>query len=202
MPLITQADLEKHLQITFGNPADPVVAAYLLQAQAAADAYCGQLLEEQSGVVATFEVDQWDPWYRLPAFPVTAVTSVVVDGETLVDGEGYRWYPDGRIRRISTTDDRSWSTLVAGNVVTFTHGYTAAPEDLKLGLLFIAADLFRSGAEFAKTGGAGAVKSVALDGSDTIEYVAAASMAAQLREGALIGKAAKQLLAPYRRRAM
>lgn len=203
MALMTQNDLEQHLQITFGTqPSDPVVATLIDQAQAAADRWCQVALEEQAGVVEKFEVDQWEPWHRLSGFPVSAVTLVTVDGENLIADQDYVWYPDGRIRRILNSDDRSWSRLVNGNEVTYTYGYQAgsAPDDLVLGITLICAELFRTGAQFASTGTSGPVQTVQLDGSDSVTYATGTYTVQPAQGGVFIPPAAKQLLGPYARR--
>jgi hypothetical protein len=204
MALVTQANLEKHLQVVFDNqPLDPVVSEYLTQAQAIADAICRQPLEEETGIVETFEVDQPDAWFVLSRFPVSQVSAVAVDGTALGTDE-FRSYTDGRIRRLVSGGgyDTSWSYLIDGNSVTYDAGYggaIAAPDDLVLGITIIAAQLFRNGARYAADGAKG-VKSVRLEGSDQIEF--ALPEPDVLAEGFIVPTRATTILAPYMRRKM
>lgn len=207
MALITQANLEKHLQINFGNNPDPVVAELIDQSQGAVEGYCRQPLEYDAAIIETFEVDQYEPWHVLDRFPISGVTSVVEDGTALDDPDDYRWHSVGTIRRVSGVEERSWSRNVDAVVVTYAAGYGGAapvpfdmtPADLVLAIVTVCGDLFNLGAESAAQGPV-AVKAIALDGSDSIEYaVDEASARAAIP---YISAKAKQLLAPYVRRTM
>lgn len=85
-------------------------------------AYTGQFLEEVTETV-TLTPDAWGQ-VRLPQRPVTAVTSVTVDGET-VDADGYTWTPSGTLARVYGY----WSRPV---VVNYTHGYNPIPDDIAM----------------------------------------------------------------------
>jgi hypothetical protein len=63
----------------------------------------------------------------LPAAPVVAVASVVLDGTTLVDSTDYEWSQDGYLRRLSAP----WPTALRCLTVTYTHGYAQVPEDIQ-----------------------------------------------------------------------
>lgn len=202
--LITQADLEKHLQIDVTAEPDAVVTQYIAQAQAAAEAWCKQPLEHAT-VTEIFEVDQWEQWHVTDRFPITAVTSITEDDTLLTVTDEYLFYQDGRLRRVSGTQDSSWSMLPNGVTVVYTAGYgTGAPDpfdtvpnDLILGIVTICGDLFRFGARYAAHG-AVPIKSVQLEGSDTITY----AVEADSRQPGELTDAAKNLLAPFVRRRM
>ena len=113
MTLVDQDQLEKHLQITFGTqPNDPVVDQLLAESQSAAEGYCRQSLEYDAAIAETFEVDQPESWHVLDRFPISGVTSVEENGNVLTDQTDYRWYTHGTLRRVSGTEDASWSTNV------------------------------------------------------------------------------------------
>lgn len=67
--------------------------------------------------------------------PVTAVTSITVDG-TLVASTNYVWNEAGTIRGV---DSYVFGSGIASVVVTFTHGYSIIPDDIKAVCLNIAA---------------------------------------------------------------
>lgn len=62
----------------------------------------------------------------LPAAPVTAVTSVRVDGIELVYDTDYRWSHDGFLRRVG----RCWPDRLRCVEVVYSHGYSLIPEDI------------------------------------------------------------------------
>lgn len=63
----------------------------------------------------------------LPAAPVTAVASVKLDGEVLVEGEDFAWSSDGFLRRLG---DQVWPDRLRCIEVTYSHGYEPIPEDI------------------------------------------------------------------------
>jgi len=200
--LATLTQLEKHLQTDLGADTDGYVAEYLAQAQAACESYCRQPLEWAASIVDTFE--DAGTWHQLSQFPVTGVTSIVEDTYTLTVTDEYLWYSDGRLRRVAGSVDWRWTTNPNGVVVTFDAGYgTGAPvetipPDLSLAIVTYAAALFRHGAAYAADG-AKPIKSITLEGSDTIQYAVASE---PLTEQPLLGQRSKQLLGPYMRRIM
>jgi hypothetical protein len=196
MPLCTQDDVEKLLQIDFGADPDASVAQYIAQADALITAYCGQSLES-SETTETLEAEQDQSYLILSRFPVTAVASVVEGDVTLTTPDDFHWYTDGRIRRLYGTYDGSWSTYPDSVVVTYTAGYSTIPADLVLASATLAAALFRQGAAFAAHG-VNPVKSVALDGSDTIVY----DTSAVSQEPVRVQGSVAAILSPYRKRTM
>lgn len=62
----------------------------------------------------------------LPAAPVTAITSLELDGEPLVDGTGFAWSADGFLRRLGCC----WPDRLRCIDVVYSHGYAVAPEDV------------------------------------------------------------------------
>ena len=100
----------------------------------------------------------------LPQIPVTALTSVVVDGETLVQGDDYRWDPRGLLWRLDTKS--WWGTPVTTSqwsyvgaliptgflkrvwmpastiLVTYSHGYATIPDAIRAIVLEAAARVY------------------------------------------------------------
>ncbi len=199
MALITQGDLEVYLQIDITDEPDATVAQYIAQAQAVAEAWCLQPLEHAS-VTEIFEVDQWENWYVTDRFPITAVTSVTEDDTLLTVDDEYKFYEDGRLRRLNGVLDSSWSMFPNGVTVVYTAGYgdgapsgfITVPPDLVLAIVTICGDLFRYGAAYAAQG-AIPIKSVQLEGSDTVAY----AVETDRRQPGELSDAVKTMLSPY-----
>ncbi len=199
MALTTISDLQAHLATTFtGDDVGRVTDEWLPQAQATAEKWCNQPLEHAS-VTEIFEVDQWESWYVTDRFPITAVTSITEDDTVLTVDTQYKSYEDGRLRRLNGTQDSSWSQLPDGVTVVYTAGYgsgapspfTTVPPDLVLAICSIAADLVERASVFGL--GSVPIKSVQLEGSDTITY----AVDTDPRKPGELSKAVKNLLSPY-----
>jgi hypothetical protein len=90
--------------------------------------YTGQFFEVVENDLLELVPDAWGQ-VRLPQRPVTAVASVVVDGETM-DADGYTWTAQGALSR---TYGYWWTPVT----VTYTHGYDTIPDDVA----FVVAEL-------------------------------------------------------------
>lgn len=205
MALTTIDDLEAHLATEFtGDDIDRVTDVWLPQAQATAEKWCQQPLEHAI-VTEIFEVDQWESWYVTDRFPITAVTSITEDDDLLTVTDQYLFYEDGRLRRVNGVLDSSWSLFPNGVTVVYTAGYGAAapagfqttPPDLVLAIVSIAADLVERAGLFEKLGVI-PIKSVQLEGSDTLTYAVTSGP----RKPGELTAAEKNLLSPYVRRKM
>ncbi|MDH3037922.1 mobile element protein [Streptomyces sp. TRM75561] len=62
----------------------------------------------------------------LPAAPVTAIASVMLDGEALTYRTDYDWSADGFLRRVG----RCWPDRLRCVDVVWSHGYEPIPEDI------------------------------------------------------------------------
>lgn len=63
----------------------------------------------------------------LPSLHVTAVSAVVEDGTTLVEGTDYEWSEIGLLRRLGCNP---WTGKLRGLSVTLTHGFDPEPVDV------------------------------------------------------------------------
>lgn len=63
----------------------------------------------------------------LPVWPTTAVTSVHLDGELLVEGADYQWSHDGLLRRLGCWH---WPNRLRCLHVVYSHGWAVIPEDI------------------------------------------------------------------------
>lgn len=87
----------------------------------------------------------------LPVWPTTAVTSVVLDGETLVEGTDYEWSDAGILRRLGC---RVWPNKFRCLVVTYSHGWAEIPEDISEAVIDQARTMYtiRNGVQSMTTG--------------------------------------------------
>lgn len=127
-----------------GEPADAVVDSHIDEVSASFAAFA-RLATDAAMTPPTFASETlratWSdvgltrgtelhlPW----RVPVTSITSIVEDGETLVSGTDYRLLPGARIERLSEGDPYPWSS--DDIVVTYVAGWTSlssnAPPDLQ-----------------------------------------------------------------------
>lgn len=152
--LATPADLNALLQTT----VDSTLATLLLEcATGVVQDAAGQRIVQVVGDTTGTIVGDSDSWLSLPQIPVTAVTSVVLDGTTLTLGTDYKvfgnrlWRKQGWQTNIGWPMDWQWGTWVqwppsppnsttwftgpepSGVVVTYTHGIPAGDQRLQLG---------------------------------------------------------------------
>lgn len=147
--LATPSDLASLLQ----SDVDTSTATLLIEmATAIVQQACGgQRIVEVVGDIATLG-GYSDSWLDLPQIPVTAVTTVVLDGTTLTAGTDYKlvgnriWRRYGWQANLGYPWDwqyvRSWPSAMipagypvqepSAVVVTNTHGYATGSQDLQL----------------------------------------------------------------------
>jgi hypothetical protein len=113
----TPPELEAHLQR--GLDLSSALAA-LEGASAQLRGFARWSVSAQSGVILTLD-GNGSRWLVLPTRHLTAVTSVVEEGITLVVDDDYDWTARGRLIRV----DARWSCKPRSVVVTFDHGYPA-----------------------------------------------------------------------------
>lgn len=118
-PLATAADLAARGIVS----VFPEVDVFLAEASAAVREAAGSPISQTTSTV-NLHVHPGTTWIRLPGPPVTAVTSVTLDGEvlaadswSLVDGALWRPSPWARAAPTPVT-------------VTYTHGLPTVPEDI------------------------------------------------------------------------
>lgn len=79
----------------------------------------------------------------LPVWPVTAVTSVELDGEALVDGTDYSWSEAGMLRRLGCL---CWPDRLRCLDVVYSHGFGSAldsvPQDIQEAVIDQARTMF------------------------------------------------------------
>jgi len=173
--LCTQLQVERTIQQTFTNQPEPVITDLILRASAVVESYCNRTFEAEVGIVETMD-GNGHAILRLAKTPVTAITTVVEDTTTLTVTDDFLWYANGELVRGDGKHDMLWSFYRQSIVVTYDAGYAAIPTDLAHATATIVARWFQAGAAVAAApDNAGAVRTIQLEGSDSIEYTDAVS---------------------------
>lgn len=195
MTYSTQADLEKYLQADFLNDPDGAITLLLEYAKGVIDEYIGRELDADTGIVETFDGNR-DAILFLSRTPVTAVNSVTEDDIALVADVDFVWYSDGRLVRGSPDSGWRWTWRRQGVVVNYDGGYSTIPKSVQMVSTRIAGRIFQASAAYANTPiESSGLRSVSLDGSDSVEFVEAVSdVSAGLRE---LDEVDKRILGRY-----
>lgn len=75
----------------------------------------------------------------LPVWPTTAVASVALDDELLVEGTDYQWSDMGALRRLGC---RRWPDSLRCLAVVYSHGWNPIPEDIQEAVIDQARTMF------------------------------------------------------------
>lgn len=133
----------------------------------------------------TFRLKSAQPVLVLSRRPVTLISSVVENGETL-DAADYEVSGDsGLLRRLSSDVETCWPACKI--VVSYTAGWATVPEDLKLAAMKLAGVLHSEGERVDPN-----LKRVSIPGVEDREYWVAPS------SDTLIPQEVMDLLTPYR----
>lgn len=180
-------DVENLLQLQITE--DEQIASCLraiVEATEAIRNYCHQYIEWVEDDEYTFDVDPGCGRLFLPELPVTEVSDVTEDDESLTEGreEDYLVGNFGIIYRMG----QNWEPGVQIVTVTYSHGYETIPDDVRAVATRAAARAFQAGLKAEDSDGVPGVVSKSLgDYSVTFGSEAAA-------EGVLGASAARMLL--------
>jgi hypothetical protein len=185
MLFCTISDVSDFLQIDVDEPA---TARAITEATAAIKNYCHQVIEQVAGDVYTFDVEAGRSKLFLPELPVTAVATVVEDGETLTEGsdEDYQVANHGVLHRVG----QDWEEGVQIVVVTYTHGYATIPDDVVAVCTRAAARAYQAGLKASEDAGVPGIASKSL-GDFAVSY---ASGAGGVGEGVMGASGSRMLL--------
>lgn len=126
------------LAVWLGKPADDLKLLSALRA--ATRRFRGAVGHPVT--LVTDEVVQLDGGGRrsllLPVWPTTAVASVVLDGELLVEHTDYEWSDTGVLRRLGC----AWPDRLRCVEVTYSHGWAVVPEDIQEAVIDQARSMF------------------------------------------------------------
>lgn len=175
------ADIEAFLQIEIDTSAKVTAAERaLVAATAAIKNYCKQDFEQVADDVEVFDVEPGTRRLFLSQLPVTAVATVVEDGETLVVDDDYKLGSHGILHRIG----QDWEDGIQIVTVTYTHGYSTIPDDVVDVCTRAAARAYQAGLRAAEQDGTPGVSSkqlgdfsVSFEGTGGAEGVMGASAA-------------------------
>lgn len=173
----TASELASHLQRDL-DTASAVLALENASQQIRDEA--GWSISEEAGVVATLDGTGIRTLF-LPTQYLTAVTSVVEDGTTLTVVDDFDWTSYGRLIRAGC-----WTCKPRSIVVTYTHGYAAGSEKLRMARSVC---LSLAGRIFDNPGG---VRSY------TVGSVSETFAGTGAEVGPLLGEAERQALSSYR----
>ena len=151
-------DLEQLLQIeiTLAASIDSAERA-ILEASVAIQNYCRQQIEQEEDDEITLDSSGGRRLF-LPELPVTAVSSVVEDGVTLVEDDDYKLGQHGILHRVG----QDWAAGIQIVTITYTHGYALSPDDVVAICTRAAARAYQAGLKAAETEGVPGVTAMGL----------------------------------------
>lgn len=88
--------------------------------------YTGQVLEAEAADAITLD-GNGESLLQLPEAPVTAVTSVTLNGILLTEATDYAWYASGLLEKLHGGWGSKWQSID----VVYSHGYAAIPDAVK-----------------------------------------------------------------------
>ncbi|MFA7279811.1 MAG: phage head-tail connector protein [Sterolibacterium sp.] len=126
--LVTLVNLKADLGITVSTEDDYLTRQIAAASQEIAT-YCGRVFKSET-VVETLHVSEYHEILMLARYPVTAITSVTIDGVTQTSGT---YQVDANSGFLSRKDDDgyliSWEPGIV--VVSYVGGYSTIPSDLE-----------------------------------------------------------------------
>lgn len=161
MPLTTQADVQKYLQVVFDNTPEPVVDYLIEGADALVDEFVGWKVEADPGFVETIDPPYTDRLY-LSRY-VQSVATVTVDGVAQTEGvdDDFLVYDRRKGYLLRRPNSVRWHGKPQGIVVTYDSGYDPfgtggspnhdLPADIRDAAASLVAGAFQPAAEFANT---------------------------------------------------
>jgi len=188
----TISDLANFLQIAILAGSAAATRA-IEEASAAIQNYCHQQIEEVEDDEYTFDVDARRTKLFLPELPVTEISSVVEDGETLTVDDDYKLGRSGILYRI----DDFWASGIQIVTVTYTHGYATIPDDIADVCTRAAARTYQAGLRAAEAEGVSGVQGLSL-GDYQVQY--GSEQSGGVSGGGMLGSSAAPMLLPSEKR--
>ncbi len=187
----TVSDIAAFLQITIADDNASVLRA-IEEASETIRNYCHQRIDEAEDDELTIDCYGGTKLF-LPELPVTGVASVVEDGETLTDGTDYKLGQHGILYRLNG----NWKTGVQVITVTYTHGRSAIPDDVKAICVRAAARAYQAGLRMAAMEGVPGVQAQSI-GDYSVQY--AGEQGGGSSDGGILGASAAPVLLPSEKR--
>lgn len=140
-------DLEQFLQIDISGAASVDSADRAIQeASVAIQNYCRQQIEQEEDDAITLDSAGGRRLF-LPQLPVSDISSVIEDGEPLVEGDDYKLGQHGVLHRV----DQNWAAGIQIVTITYTHGYDPIPGDVLAICTRAGARAYQAGLKAAET---------------------------------------------------
>lgn len=142
---ITLAQAKAHLRVDHSDD-DSVITAMTKAARAHIEAACAVRFAARTG--ATFKCDTFEDLARLPASPVTSITSIsyldTTGASQTLASTVYELRADGLEAGIVLKSGQTWPATQPGSRLTVTAaiGYASAPEDIQHALLMLTAHFY------------------------------------------------------------
>jgi len=140
-------DLEHFLQIDIPDTSVDASAERAIQeASVAIQNYCRQQIEQIEDDEIILDSGGGRRLF-LPELPVVEVSSVVEDGEALVDDDDYKLGQHGILHRVG----QEWAKGIQIVTITYTHGYEPIPGDVVAICTRAASRAYQAGLKSAET---------------------------------------------------
>jgi hypothetical protein len=188
MGFCTIADMRAFLQIEIED--DDASALWAIEeATAAIQNYTHQAIEQVEDDEITLDVAAGQRRLFLPELPVTEVSEVVEDDETLTAGadEDYQLGAHGILHRVG----RDWAAGVQIVEVTYSHGYATIPDDIVAVCTRAASRAYQAGLRASEVDGVPGVNAYSL-GDYSVTF--GAEGGGGVSEGVMGASAARMLL--------
>jgi hypothetical protein len=187
------ADIAAFLQITIDSTNTAALAA-IAEVSEEIRNYCGQQIDLVEDDEVTLDCYGGTKIF-LTELPVVSVASVVEDDETLVEGTDYKLGQYGILHRLNG----SWRSGIQIITITYTHGRSTIPEDLKGVAARAAARRYQAGLRAAGVEGVPGVQAQSI-GDYSVQFSAEQSGGGG--DGGVLGASAAPILLPSEKRAL
>ncbi len=181
MGFCTVSDVATKLQLTIAADNASALAA-IAEASALIQGYCHQTVELVEDEELVLDVGERQTKIFLPQLPVTEVTAVEEDGETLTVTDDYKLGANGILHRVGAY----WYPGVQTVTVTYSHGYATIPQIVKDVCAALAGRRYQAGLQAAAVEGQSGVRAMSL-GDYSIQYETGAGGQAGTTGGAVAG---------------
>jgi hypothetical protein len=184
----TIGDVAAFLQVSIAPDSESAARA-ITEASEAIRNYCHQQIDLIADDELTIDCNGGTKLF-LPELPVVAVSSVVEDGDTLVEGTDYKLGQHGILHRLRGT----WLRGIQIITVTYTHGRATIPDDIKAICVRAAARAYQAGLGAAALNGVSGVQAQSI-GDYSVQYGAQTS-----GSDGMLGVSAAPILLPTEKR--
>lgn len=154
------SDVENFLQVTIADAKRYGVLRAIAAVTEEIQNYTRQQIEYKADDEVTLDVEAGRTKIMLPELPVISVSKVVEDGDELTAGsdEDYQLGQYGILHRVNG----EWEAGIQILVVTYTHGYSTIPDDIRDVAARAVARAYQAGLKAAEVEGLTGVQALSL----------------------------------------